>query len=104
MVDLDECLIKAPHVVYREVQGELILIPVRPQRKVERQFYTLEDVGRRIWKLLDGRRRCREIIERITKEFEVREEQAQEETLAFLEQLRKEGLIRRWHHDETKGK
>jgi len=76
------------------MKDEFILVPLKP-RKETRQFYYFEEVGGRIWELLDGRRRCDKIVEVINAEFKVHKEQAKEDVFTFLSDLKKEKLIRK---------
>lgn len=81
-------------VVYRKVNGEFILLPARYGQE-RRHFYFFEEVGVRIWELLDGTRECHEIIRTVASEFGVSEREVGEEMLDFFEELAKADLIRR---------
>lgn len=86
---------KDPEVIYRRLKDRFILLPIRPKEEAKREFYFMEGVGERVWGLLDGKRECRKIVETITSEFDARKEHIEEEVFAFLNDLAKEGLIRR---------
>ena len=84
-----------PDVVHRRMKEDVVLLPVRPIRETERQFYFCEEVGGRIWELLDGRRRCQGIVETIASEFGENQGRIRSDVLVFLKDLEREGLIRR---------
>ncbi len=47
----------------------------------------LNEVGTRIWELMDGKRTVRELAEVLASEFEVTREAALEDTRAFVQEL-----------------
>jgi len=53
----------------------------------------LNEVGARIWSLVDGRRSMREIATTICDEYQVSAAQAEVDTMAFLEDLAARGAI-----------
>ena len=58
-------------------------------RKVE----VLNEIGARIWSLLDGNRSVRQIIEMISSEYDVELETARIDTLEFLGVLYEKGIV-----------
>jgi len=84
-----------PDIVFRRMRDELILLPIHSKDKESRQFYYVEEVGGRVWELLDGTKACRHIVETIALEFGVKKDRVGEEILAFLGDLKEEDLIRR---------
>lgn len=78
---------KSPSMVFRKVAEEFILVPIRNNAGDLGSIYTLNPVGARIWELIDGRKRVREITEALVEEFEVEEEEAEADAAQFLQQL-----------------
>lgn len=77
-----------PDVVYHVADGEAVLVlPKAGQIKV------LNDVGTFIWTLLDGKLSIAEIARRISQEYRVEYDQAQEDALQFLSDLNTRGII-----------
>ena len=77
-----------PEIVSRILENEAVL--VHPQRgKVK----VLNEVGARIWTLIDGARTAGEIAARIAKDYPVPPAQAEIDTLDFLGTLHRRGLI-----------
>ncbi|MBI4436782.1 MAG: PqqD family protein [Candidatus Omnitrophica bacterium] len=95
MIHLEDRFTKDPDIVHRKVDGEWILVPILPRKEKKGRFYFMEGVEGRIWELVDGRLNCQAIIEEMVSEFRVKKKRAGKEILLFLEELQKEGLIRR---------
>lgn len=86
---------RSPEVIDRKMKDELVLLPIRSKQETKRQFYFVEEVGGRIWELVDGHHACQKILETIASEFGVSEVKIKEDIFTFLKDLAKEGLIRR---------
>lgn len=88
MLKLDTRPAPNPTVVGRVVEGEAVLVlPQQGEVKV------LNEVGARIWELIDGSRTIREIVDIICDEYAVEEEQAESDTLAFIAELESKSII-----------
>ena len=48
---------KSPDIVSRKIVDGMILVPIRRRVGEVESLYTLNEVGARIWELIDGRRR-----------------------------------------------
>lgn len=85
---LDTIPIPNPNVVGRVVADEAVLVlPEKGTVKV------LNEVGARIWSLVDGIRSASEISEVIFSEFDVDLSTAQKDTLDFLDELASRDVI-----------
>lgn len=83
---------KDPSIVYREIAGEAILVPIRRRTADLESIYTLNPVAARIWSLLDGGRTLGEIKSTLLQEFDGAEpEQVETDLFEFVEQLMSEG-------------
>ena len=81
-ISLDIIPARNPNVVGRVVDGEAVLVlPEKGTVKV------LNEVGARIWSLVDGVRSAREIASLIFSEYNVEQAAAEEDTLVFLGDL-----------------
>lgn len=78
---------RSENFVYRVVEGEAILVPIRAQAADLDCLYALNAVGARIWEALGGRRSLREVRDRLVAEYEVSEAQAEADLLAFVAEL-----------------
>ncbi len=65
----------------------ILILPEQGQIKV------VNEVGARIWSLIDGQLNIFEIAERITEEYQVGLSEAQKDTLDFLIDLEARGLV-----------
>jgi len=87
MIDLDKVYRVSDRVASRKIVDEVILVPLRDSVAETESLYSLNEVGARVYDLVDGKRPVRDIIAAIEEEFEVSFEQAQDDVMQFLEQL-----------------
>ena len=66
---------KSPSIVYREIAGESILVPIRNNVGDLESIYTLNETASRVWELIDGDRSLGEIRDAIVDEYEVEAEE-----------------------------
>jgi len=71
-----------PQVAARIIDGEAVI--VLPESS---QVNVLNEVGSRIWELIDGTRSIGEITEIIVAEYDVSAEQAERDVEEFIEEL-----------------
>jgi hypothetical protein len=88
MTDLDQYPIPVPNVVGRVLESDtplqteaVLVLPDKGKVKV------LNELGARIWSLIDGKRSIREIASAICGEYEVELEEAEADTLQFMADL-----------------
>ena len=74
-------------VVSRRIVDELILVPIRKDVADMETLYTLNDVGARVYELIDGKRKVSEIVDSIVTEFDVTSAEANSDVEEFIEQL-----------------
>ena len=91
---LEKRFTKDPFVVFRKVADEFILVPIKQRASDVESIYTMNDVGSRIWELIDGRRSLKDIKAVILKEFEVGSEEAEKDLVEFSKKLEKIGAVR----------
>ncbi len=86
-MELDTVFARNDQVVSRKIVDELILVPMRKDVADTETLYTLNEVGARVYELIDGERPLREIMDTIVSEFEVTPQQAESDVLEFVAQL-----------------
>ncbi|GMR22985.1 MAG: hypothetical protein BMS9Abin37_1373 [Acidobacteriota bacterium] len=86
-MELEAVFAKNDQVVSRKIVDELILVPMRKDVADMETLYTLNEVGARVYELIDGERPLREIMDTIVNEFEVTERQAKSDVREFIAQL-----------------
>ena len=87
---LEKVYKKSESIVSRKIGDEFILVPIRQDVGDLDSIYTLNETAARIWEIIDGKTRVREIKERIIDEFDVEPDQAEQDLKEHLAQL--EGL------------
>jgi len=87
-LSLDDVLAPKADVLGRQVDEEaVIVLPTKGEVKV------VNEVGARIWALLDGERSVRELAGLIADEYAVDAATAETDALTFLTSLREKGVI-----------
>jgi hypothetical protein len=94
MPSLSPVLQKNPSFVSRKIVDEVILVPISHKVGEIDCLYALNEVGARIWDLIDGDRSLKKLRDAIVEEFEVSETEAQEDLALLIEQLKEIGAIR----------
>ncbi len=74
-------------MVSRRVADEVILVPIRQNVGDLQSIYTMNEVGARIWELLDSEGAVAEIVSALSMEYEVEQAQAEADVVGFLAQL-----------------
>ncbi len=85
-LDSRVCLRK--EVAWRMIEGEAVIVT-----PADSMMHSLNEVGTRIWQLLDGKRTIRDVATTLAAEFEVDGTRVESDTLWFVECLAKKGLV-----------
>jgi hypothetical protein len=93
MTILQKSFSKGSDLVTRDIAGETIIVPVRDGVGDLNSIYTLNELGTRIWQFIDGTTHVKEMVETITEEYEVSEEEAAKDINEYLASLETAGLI-----------
>jgi len=92
--NLSKVYIPSEDVVAREIEGELIIVPiVAGIGNIEDELYALNDSGKTIWKKLDGKKTLKNIIEELSQEFESPKNQIEEDVKGLVEELLKRKML-----------
>jgi len=93
-VNLDSIYVPSKDVVAREIEGELIIVPiVAGIGDMEDELYTLNETGKAIWKRLDGKKSLRKIAEELSKEFESSSKEIEKDVIGFVNELLKRRML-----------
>ncbi len=79
--------------ISRQIADEFLLIPVAHQLNGDNWLFVLNEVGGRIWELIDRDRSVQQIGQRLLEEFDTSPEQLEEDLLRLLDQLQELGAI-----------
>jgi len=85
--------IRNHEVVSRNIEGELIIVPIRSGVGDLNSLYTLNPVGSVLWDFMTEGHTVAEMVQRICDEFEVPATQAEQDIEAFLDSLVEEKLV-----------
>lgn len=87
MNPLETVYTRNERVVSRKIVDELILVPIRQSVAEMETLYTLNEVGARVYELIDGKRPVGHIVDAIVTEFQVSRETAENDVSEFISQL-----------------
>ena len=87
MEDLQKQYKRNEDFVYRKIQDETVLVPIRDSTGDMDAIYNLNEVGAFIWDNLDGGNSLEDVKRGILEEFDVPPERAEEDLLAFVKEL-----------------
>lgn len=88
MIQLQDRPSHADQVIAQETSGTLVLLSIPSG-----QYYSLNELGARVWKLCDGTRTVAEIIELIGKEYDAPLDRIRDDVIALLRELGSERLV-----------
>jgi hypothetical protein len=91
---LTRCYTKDEDLVTRNVAGETIIVPIKNKVGDLGSIYTLNEIGTMIWELIDGKNSISQIVEAVHSAYEVTREEAEQDTIEFLNLLEAACLIR----------
>ena len=85
---------KEKDLVTRSIADETIIVPIKNKVGDLDSIYTLNEIGTMIWELIDGKKSVSKIVEAVHNAYEVPLEEAEKDTIDFLNTLKVSGLIR----------
>jgi hypothetical protein len=94
MNDLTKCFSKESDFATRSILGETIIVPIKGGVGDLNSIYVLNELGTQIWELIDGKSSINRMIEEICKAYDVGPEEAEKDTIEFINSLEGSGLIR----------
>ncbi len=80
------------NVVSRIVAEEALVVPIRGGAGDLESIYTFNDIGTRLWKLIEESRSAAELADYLQKEYGITAELARVDADNFLAELAEEGL------------
>ena len=89
----DKIYKRSNDMVFREVAGEMILVPVTASAEDADSIYVLNETGAAAWDLFDGVLTLQEVAEEIAERFEVTPERALEDLQLYVEELMAAGAL-----------
>jgi hypothetical protein len=87
MKDLQKQYKRNEDFVYRKIQDETVLVPIRDSTGDMDAIYNLNELGAFIWDHLNGSNSLEDVKRGILDEFDVPPEQAEADLLGFIKEL-----------------
>jgi len=84
---------KSENIVTRRIAEQTILVPVTANVAELNSIYMLNEVGTRVWGLIDRENTLDQLVETITKEYEIGPGEATSSILEFVNSLCDANLI-----------
>jgi hypothetical protein len=93
-VRLDSVYAPSEDVVAREIEGEIIIVPlVAGIGDMEDELFTLNETGKTIWSRLDGKKSLNDIVTELAAEFAAQPDEIAEDVTGFVGELVKRRML-----------
>ncbi len=96
-VTLDNIYVPSEDVVFRDIEGELIIVPltwgVGRAEDEEDAIFTLNETGRAIWERLDGQRSLRDVVEELSAEYQAPAGEIEGDVTGLVTELLKRNML-----------
>lgn len=86
---LTTSVVRSSDQVSGDLDGKVVLLSIE-----NGEYYNMNEVGSRIWALIEQPMTVAALVDRLLGEFEVERATCEAEVAVFLEQLRKDGLLK----------
>jgi len=81
-------------VVARLIEGELIIVPLTAGiGNMENDFFALDETGKAIWTLLDGKRTVAEVATELKRSYRTPLDRIRRDVMGFIAELAKRKII-----------
>jgi hypothetical protein len=80
-------------IVAREIEGEIVIVPLTAGvGDLEDELYALNDTGRDVWRLLDGRT-VDQLIDALLEEYDASRDEIDRDVRGLLDELLDRGIV-----------
>lgn len=93
VISLNSIPIRNEDIVFRKIEDEYILVPLRASSDEVDNIFNLNKVGADVWERIDGKKTVKEIIDELVQEYELEPIKIKEDVLVFLDDLAHEKII-----------
>jgi hypothetical protein len=87
-ISLASVVVKSPDQVSTNLGNETVILGLTSE-----EYYSLKEVGARIWEIIEEPKTVRQILETLLNEYAVEPERCERDLLAILQELANEGLV-----------
>ena len=92
--DLGAIYAPSDDLVAREIEGELIIVPLTSGiGDVEDELFTLNETGRAIWDRLDGKKSLKDVAAQLHNEFDEKTREIEQDVVGLANELIKRKLL-----------
>ena len=88
MITKESTVIRNKEVFASEIDNEVVMMHIKTGK-----YYGLDDIGSRIWEMMEEKIRVEDLIQQLLEEYEVSEEECTRDVLELLENLQTNDLI-----------
>ena len=93
-VDLNQIYTPAADVLAQEIEGELFVLPLRLRADGgQAGVFALNTTGRAVWESLDGRRDLQQIVQALSRQYQVPASRIEEDVQQLVAELLREGIL-----------
>ncbi len=93
-ITLDATYVPSEDVVFRDIEGELIIVPrTSGIGDMEDAIFTLNETGRAIWERLDGQRSLRDMVEDLSAEYQSPAGEMERDVMGLATELLKRRML-----------
>jgi hypothetical protein len=87
-LSLNAVCIPSEDIVAREIEGDIVIVPlVSGIGDADDELYTLNETGKAIWTLMDGRRNLQQIVDSLSSEYEDDQNKIEGDVLGLVAEL-----------------
>ena len=87
-VSLDQVYVPSDDIVAREIEGELIIVPlVAGIGDVEDELFSLNDTGKDVWRRLDGRTTLAAVANALATEYSAQLDEIERDVIGLVGEL-----------------
>ena len=87
MIELEQIYRRNENFVFRKIEGETILVPIRGNVEDLDAIYSLNATAALAWQSLDGARSLKSVAALIAAEYEVAPDRAEADLLEFIREM-----------------
>lgn len=93
-LNLESVLIPSEDIVAREIEGELIIVPlVAGIGDLEDELFSLNEYAKAIWRQLDGKNSLGAIVANLAGEYDAEPEEIAQDVLGLVGELTRRGML-----------
>ncbi len=93
-IDMTTIYIPSDEIVAREIEGELIIVPLAAGiGDMEDELYSLNETGREVWRRLDGQRSLSQIAAEMAEEYDELPVEIEKDVQGLVAELLKRRML-----------